>query len=107
MGKQADKIRRSARAEPIVTDTFLVESIQQTERIIDIGQAIAEMIAVVLSFQSLHHLFLRTMVNGCHIPDWLGEISPELILSDAAKGLVAGVHTNVVRLVEAAEHTHL
>ena len=47
------------------------------------------------------------MINACHIPNRLGEIIPKLILSDAAKSFVASVHTDVVRLVETAEHAYL
>ena len=84
-----------------------VKGIQKAERVIDIGHEIAEMIAVILGLKHRTHLVVRAPVYFGHRLYRITESSVKLLLGDAAECLVLAVHTDILRLVETAEHAHL
>ena len=96
-----------AAAEPEIAQHLLVESVQQAVRIVDVGQVLAEMVAVVLGFELLEHLRDIHLEPFGHFPDRFGEIAFHLLLGDAAEGFVFGCHADIGRLVEAAEDARL
>ena len=65
------------------------------------------MIAVVLLFQFLLHVLGGAVIFYRHIGNGLPEVLVDFFLRDAAQGFVTGIHTDVLRLVETAEHADL
>ena len=49
--QESQKVGGRAAAEPEIAQHLLVESVQQAIRIVDVGQVLAEMVAVVLGFE--------------------------------------------------------
>ena len=107
MCKQADKIGRSARAEPVVVNAKTVKSVEQTERIVDARHTLAEVISVILASEPLAHLIRSALVFNGKVGYRTAEIMLKLILRYAAERLVACVHADVLGLVETAEHADL
>ena len=107
MGEQADEVCGCARAEPVVVHTATVQRVEQAEGIVHVRQPFAEVVAVILLLQPLLHLPGRAAVVRGHVGNGLREVAVYLVLRDAAQRLVASVHADILRLVEAAEHAHL
>ena len=93
--------------KPVVLYLAGVEGFYQAEGIVDVGHRLAEVVAVVHALQ-----FAQRGVEG--LAAFLGQqlnVGPQggeqLLLADAADGLVVSLHGDVVQLVELAEHAHL
>ena len=107
MLQQTHKICGRTCAEPVVLDTLMLKSVQQTERIEYSSHLVREMIAVILFFQLSHHLVISAMVVRCHLTNRFIEILGHLISGDSTQGSILVAHTYIVRLVEPTEHTYL
>ncbi len=93
--------------EPVVVDPHLFEGAQHAERIVNANHAAAEMIAVELPFQFRFHLVLRELIFSCHLLNLFFENGVQFLFGDAEQGVVACRQTDVVGLVETAEHADL
>ena len=107
MVEQTNQISGSSAGKPEIAESLLRKSVQQTERIVHVRKVLAEMIAVILTLQHLHHPCLVRSVFLRQPADGFSEITLQFLLRNAAKSLVTPVHADVCRLVEAAEHAHL
>ena len=65
------------------------------------------MITVIFLFQHFSHLARGTVIFQSHTGYLLREIAFQLFLGNAAECLVTGIHTDVLGLVETAEHAYL
>ena len=107
MSKQPHQVCRSTRAEPPVIELFFSKGIEQAERIIYIQHLRAEVITVILSLEHGLHFVLPHTELFRHLRNRLRKISLQLLLGYSAQSLIAGIHTDIVRLIETAEHTNL
>ena len=65
------------------------------------------MITVVFLFQSFHCFLITHAKIVSQLPDRGVEDGEKFFFSNAAQRFVTPVHTDVIRLVESAEHAHL
>ena len=65
------------------------------------------MVTVVLCLKLLHRFVKGLTQILRQFTDGTVKHREQLILGDAAKGFITGIHTDVIGLVEAAEHAHL
>ena len=84
MFKQTHKIGRCAGGKPEVFHFICPETVEQTERIINIGHTLAKMIAVISLLQLRHHFFIAHFILVCKFMYWLIEYREKLILGDSA-----------------------
>ena len=107
MVEQAYKICRCARSKPEVAQLALAEGVKHAERVVDVCEALPEMVAVILLPELFPHLLRRHALLSGHIVHNIMKHLLHLVLGYAAQGLEAPVHAYVGRLVEAAEHAYL
>ena len=98
---------RRARGEPIVLVFFGIESIEQTERVVNIRTSLAEMITVVLPLQMQAGLFVSFTVGFGHLPDVGFQLCQQFLLGDAAEGTEVIAHTDILQIVQFAEDAQL
>ena len=65
------------------------------------------MVTVVLRLEPLHRFVEAQTLIFRQFADGTVKHREQLILGDAAKGFITGIHTDVIGLVEAAEYAHL
>ena len=107
MRKQTNQISRCATLKPIVSEVHLVKGIQDAKGIKNICHAFTEMIAIIFLFKHSQHLVITTIVIFCKFLNWFSKISDQLILGNSTYRLVVTIQTDVIRLVEPAEHANL
>ena len=107
MVQQTNEIGRRTRCEPVILYAQMTETFQNTEGIEDIGHPFAKMIPVISVFQYLNGLlfiqiqFVSQKVNG------ITKYRQQFIFGNSTQRLVISYHTDVIRLVESTENTHL
>ena len=98
---------RSARREPEVLVLLCIESIEQAERIIDVGAMLAEMITVVLPFQMSASFLVSLIVCLGHPLDVRLQVCEQFLLGDAAKRTEIIAHADVLQVIQFAEDAQL
>ena len=107
MAEQADQITGRTRAKPIILDIPYAKRIEQAKGIEDIRLPLTEMIAVIMPLQQQAHLLgahPHLVRHGVHL---VMKRPLQFRLRDTADRLIGRTHTDILRLVETAEHTHL
>ena len=98
---------RSARREPEVLVLLCIESVEQAERIIDVGTILTEMIAVVLPFQVSASFLISPIVCLGHSLDVRFQVCEQFLLGDAAECTEIIVHADVLQIIQFAEDAQL
>ncbi len=104
---QLGQVGGRAGTVPEVQYLLSVEGVDEAERIIDVHHPFAEVVAVVALLQPLPHLLLGAARRRRHVAHRLRKEAPYLLLRYPAQLVVGGIHADVLRLVEAAEHRYL
>ena len=107
MAEQADQITGRTRAKPIILDIPNAKRIEQAKGIEDVRLPLTEMITVIMPLQQLAHLLGAHPHFVRHSVHLVMKCSLQFRLRDTADRLIGRTHTDILRLVETAEHTHL
>ena len=78
-----------------------------TERIIDVGTILTEMIAVVLPFQVSASFLISPIVCLGHSLDVRFQVCEQFLLGDAAECTEIIVHADVLQIIQFAEDAQL
>ena len=84
-----------------------IKSVNDTKRIIDVGQCFTKMIAVIHLFQFSKHIVVFLSCFFGHLLYVKSQLCGEFFFTDATDAVVFICHRDVVQLVELAENTHL
>ena len=107
MAEQADQVTGRTRAKPIILYIPNAKRIEQTKRIEDVRLPLTEMIAVIMPLQQLAHLLGAHPHLVRHSIHLVMKRPLQFRLRDTADRLIGRTHTDILWLVETAEHTHL
>ena len=99
--------KERATAKPIIIQFIIGEGIQQAIRIIDVRRRPSEVVAVILSAQSLNHLFPGISQLLSHIINIARHLRQHLPLGNATDGCIRLIHTDILDIVQLAEDTEL
>ena len=104
--QQFYQIGRSTRFKPIISKFHFIERIQQAERIVNADRIFHKMIPVIAFLQFTAHLFITHPLPVGKFVQFLLQISPYFLFSDAAQCHVTFVHRQINQIVQSTEHTH-
>ena len=107
MVEQADQVTGRTRAKPIILYIPNAKGIEQTKRIEDVRLPLTEMITVIMPLQQLAHLLGPHSHLVRHDVHLVMKRLLQFRLRDTADRLIGRTHTDILRLVETTEHTHL
>ena len=85
----------------------MVEALEQTERVVNVGRLARKPIAVVLQFQLGVHFLGGTFVFLGQYGNVGGHVVGELVLCNAADGGVFVVHRDVRQVVDGRKNAQL
>ena len=107
MAEQAYQVTGRTRAKPIVLDIPNAKRIEQAKGIEDVRLPLTEMITVIMPLQQLAHLRGAHPHLVRHSVHLVMKRPLQFSLRDTADRLIGRTHTDILRLVETTEHTHL
>ena len=105
--QHVDEGAAGASVEPVVAHPLLLEGVHQAERVVHVGLPVAEVIAVVHALQLFYLLVVAQAVGLAKALNVGAHLRGQLILGDAAKGIVGRHHRDVLQVVQLTEDAHL
>ena len=82
--QQLYQVSRRSRLEPVAAELFAVESIQQTERVIDADGVLRKVVTVVILTQFVPELFVHHTLRFGKLVHFLFKILLQLLVADSA-----------------------
>ena len=98
---------RRAALEPVTPEGSVLEGVEESEGVEDVGRGPCEMIAVILTPEGGECLLTCRALLGGHSVEVAGHLREDLVHRDAAHSCKLLVHADVLQVVQFAEDAEL
>ena len=97
------QISRRATTEPIRIHLTIGKSVQQAERIVNVGRRLGKVIAVIVIFQFRNRFLTRDTYARSQQIQVIGHLCQHFFFADTADSSVCPIHADVLDIIQLAE----